>query len=232
MSAFRPKAAKFEEQVHFQPPDSDASSYVTDAPERDAAWWQWRGGPVCRDFLRQVSMWYSRARAMDLVASHEREIGRAFDLVHLARLDACPEPCTGQRIDYARVSPRPGHLAFGAAPPEEATTDPFMHRWLQIGTGTSGIVVPQLSDRHVFGPARELHELSDAMWRGFWNASRSLGACSAHAVLAAQALRLFGRTRLDPSPVMNTTTTDSLKGCDEPRLASSPRKCLERFCRQ
>ena len=71
-SAFRPKAATFEKQIHFQPPDNDASSYATDAPERDEAWWRRRGGPVCRDFLRQVSMWYSRARAMELVASHER----------------------------------------------------------------------------------------------------------------------------------------------------------------
>ena len=230
-SAFRPKAATFEKQIHFQPPDTDASSYVTDAPERDEAWWRRRGGPVCRDFLRQVSMWYSRARAMELVASHERESGWAFDLVHLARLDACPEPCIARRINYSSVSPRPGHLAFGAASPEEATAQPFMLHWLQIGTGTSGFVVPQVSDRHVFGPARELLELSDAMWRGFWNATRALGACSAHAVLAAQALRLYGRARLDPSPIMNATTTDSLKVCDEPRLVSSPRRCLERYCR-
>ena len=237
VSALRPEAATFEEQIRFQPPNTDASSYAPDAPERDEAWWRQRGLPVChrhrgRDFLRQVSMWYSRARAMELVISHERESGRAFDLVHLSRLDACPEPCIGRRINYSSISPRPGHLAFGVAPPGEATTQPFMLRWLQIGTGTSGFFVPQLSDRHVFGPARELHELADAMWRGFWNGTRALGACQCvHAVLAAQALRLFGRARLDPAPAMNAITTDHLKVCDERRLASSPRRCLERYCR-
>jgi len=88
------------------------------------------------------------------VLTHESSTGRLFDLVHLTRLDICPT----QRVDYARLKPPLGALAFGV----QNSSSPFMIR-------SNGGTLPRLSDNNIFGPARALYVVAASMVRSIWN---------------------------------------------------------------
>ena len=201
-----PARAAFEPQIWFEEPhDRKTQSYVVlpSRPEKMSS------------FLKIISLWYSRMRALELVLRHEEWEGRKFDLVVLSRLDSCmcPDGIEGRpsgplNLERYRLPADvqvgayfmdlwSNNMPVGRDHVEHPGRPPFGGGGCTVGPGgTISGDVPRMGDSGVVGTSRALHKLASTLVYDVGNQTHWLGFEDPHAMLGIEMCRLFSRAQI------------------------------------